>query len=107
ANSAAAAKVVEEKASGYNILGDPRPAVMEYVANHKINEGTYPSLAVLIQDIDKEVKQLRVDCKNPGRCGRQYPQRHVSRRRGSAQSDEGQGQRSVERRSGESECVQA
>jgi PiT family inorganic phosphate transporter len=24
---------------------------------HKINEGTYPSLAVLIQDIDKQVKQ--------------------------------------------------
>ena len=52
ANSAAASKIVEEKAAGYNILGDPRPAVMEYVAHHKINEGTYSSLAVLIQDID-------------------------------------------------------
>jgi inorganic phosphate transporter, PiT family len=57
ANSAAAAKVVEEKAAGYNVLGNPRPAVMEYVAHHKINEGTYPSLAVLIQEIDKQVKQ--------------------------------------------------
>jgi inorganic phosphate transporter, PiT family len=57
ANSAAASKIVEEKAAGYNILGDPRPAVMEYVAHHKINEGTYPSLAVLIQDIDKQVKE--------------------------------------------------
>src|ERR1700756_3796176 len=42
-NSAAASKIVEAKASGYNILGNPRPAVMEYVAHHKISEGTYPS----------------------------------------------------------------
>jgi PiT family inorganic phosphate transporter len=57
ANSAAAAKIVSEKSAGYNILGNPRPAVMEYVAHHHINEGTYPSLAVLIQDIDKQVKE--------------------------------------------------
>jgi inorganic phosphate transporter, PiT family len=56
-NSAAAAKVIEEKAAGYNVLGNPRPAVTEYVAHHKINEGTFPSLAVLIQNIDKEVTQ--------------------------------------------------
>ena len=56
-NSAAAARVVEQKAAGYSILGDPRPAVTAYVSQHKINEGTYPSLAVLIQDIDKQVKQ--------------------------------------------------
>ena len=57
ANSAAASKIVAEKAAGYNVLGDPRPAVMEYVAHHHLSEGTYPSLAVLIQDIDKQVKQ--------------------------------------------------
>jgi PiT family inorganic phosphate transporter len=57
ANSAAAAKIVEAKAAGYNVLGNPRPAVMEYVAHHHISEGTYPSLAVLIQDIDEQVKQ--------------------------------------------------
>src|ERR1700736_3724006 len=57
ASSATASKIVEEKAAGYNILGNPRPAVMEYVAQHKINEGTYPSLAVLIKDIDNQVKQ--------------------------------------------------
>ena len=33
ASSAAASKIVEEKAAGYNILGNPRPAVMEYVAH--------------------------------------------------------------------------
>jgi PiT family inorganic phosphate transporter len=56
-NSATAAKVVEQKAAGYNILGNPRPAVTEYVAHHHINEGTYPSLAVLIRDIDKQVNE--------------------------------------------------
>src|ERR1700736_6725108 len=57
ASSAAASKIVEEKAAGYNILGNPRPAVTEYVADHHISEGTYPSLVVLIQDIDKQVKE--------------------------------------------------
>src|ERR1700748_3674773 len=56
-NSTAASQIIKGKASGYNILGNPRPAVMEYVAHHKISEGTYPSLAVLIQDIDKQVKE--------------------------------------------------
>jgi PiT family inorganic phosphate transporter len=65
ANSAAASKIVEEKGAGYNILGNPRPAVMEYVAHHEINEGTYPSLAVLIQDIDKQVKQYGSIAKIP------------------------------------------
>lgn len=57
AASAAATKVVEQKAAGYNVLGNPRPAVTEYVAYHNINEGTYPSLAVLITEINKEVTQ--------------------------------------------------
>jgi inorganic phosphate transporter, PiT family len=56
-NSAAAAKVIGEKAAGYNILGDPRPAVTLYVSRHHINEGTYPSLAALVADIEKQVKQ--------------------------------------------------
>ncbi|HEY4143232.1 MAG TPA: inorganic phosphate transporter [Pseudolabrys sp.] len=51
----AAAKVVESKAAGYNVLGNPRPAVTAYVAEHKINEGTFPSLAVLLKDISKQV----------------------------------------------------
>jgi inorganic phosphate transporter, PiT family len=64
-DSAAASKVVEEKAAGYNVLGNPRPAVMEYVAHHKINEGTYPSLAILIKDIDNQVKQYGSFAKIP------------------------------------------
>src|SRR6516165_7724463 len=63
--SAAASKIVEAKAAGYNILGNPRPAVMEYVAHHKISEGTYPSLAILIQDIDKQVKEYGSIAKIP------------------------------------------
>jgi inorganic phosphate transporter, PiT family len=55
-NSAAAAKVVQAKAAGYDVMGDPRPAVTEYVARHHLNEGTYPSLALLMEEIDKEVK---------------------------------------------------
>jgi PiT family inorganic phosphate transporter len=56
-NSAAAAKVIEQKAAGYDVLGNPRPAVTEYVAHHNISGGTFPSLAVLVRDIDKQVTQ--------------------------------------------------
>ena len=55
ATSRAASAVVERKAAGYNVLGDPRPAVTSYVAQHQINEGTYPSLAVLMRDISDQV----------------------------------------------------
>jgi PiT family inorganic phosphate transporter len=56
--SAAASKVVEEQGAGFSILGDPRPAVENYVTSHQINEGTYPSLAVLIRDIAKQVQNV-------------------------------------------------
>src|SRR6202008_2515972 len=57
ANSQAASKVIEAKAAGYNVIGDPRPAVTNFVAQHQINEGTYPSLAVLVRDIGQQVAQ--------------------------------------------------
>jgi inorganic phosphate transporter, PiT family len=57
ANSTAASKVIDSKAAGYNVLGNPRPAVTNYVAEHQINEGTYPSLAVLVRDIRNQVTQ--------------------------------------------------
>jgi inorganic phosphate transporter, PiT family len=56
-NSAAASKIVDSKAAGYNVLGNPRPAVTSYVAQRQINEGTFPSLAVLIADIAKQVTE--------------------------------------------------
>jgi inorganic phosphate transporter, PiT family len=55
AASQAASKVIDAKASGHSILGNPRPAVTNYVAQHEINEGTFPSLAVLVQEIAKQV----------------------------------------------------
>jgi PiT family inorganic phosphate transporter len=55
ATSKAASAVIERKAAGYNVLGNPRPAVTNYVAQHQINEGTFPSLAVLVRDISDQV----------------------------------------------------
>ena len=56
-NSTAASAVIEKKGAGFNVLGNPRPAVTNYVAQHQINEGTYPSLAVLVRDISNQVTQ--------------------------------------------------
>ena len=56
-NSTAASNVIEKKAAGYNVLGNPRPAVTNYVAQHQIDGGTYPSLAVLVRDISAQVTQ--------------------------------------------------
>jgi PiT family inorganic phosphate transporter len=65
ANSQAASAVIAAKAAGYDVLGDPRPAVTAYVARHQINEGTYPSLAVLVTDISKQVSQYGSIAKMP------------------------------------------
>ena len=55
--SVAAAQVIGAKAAGYSVLGNPRPAVTLYVAQHKVSEGTFPSLAALVGDISSQVKQ--------------------------------------------------
>ena len=52
-----ASQVIEAKAAGHNIIGDPRPAVTAYVAHRTINEGTFPSLAVLVREIADQVNQ--------------------------------------------------
>src|SRR5215471_16295599 len=57
ATSRAAIGVIESKAAGHSVLGNPRPAVTSYVAQHQVNEGTYPSLAVLVRDIATQVTQ--------------------------------------------------
>ncbi|QOZ46643.1 inorganic phosphate transporter [Bradyrhizobium sp. CCBAU 53340] len=54
-NSEAASKIIEGKAAGYSVIGNPRPAVTNYVARHEVNGGTFPSLAVLVRDIAKQV----------------------------------------------------
>jgi PiT family inorganic phosphate transporter len=53
--SDAASKIIEAQGSGFQILGDPRPTVTSYVHDHKIAEGTYPALAVLVKDIANQV----------------------------------------------------
>ena len=54
--SVAASKIIEGKAEGYRVLGDPRPAVTNYIAAHQINEGTYPSMAVLVRNIASQIE---------------------------------------------------
>jgi PiT family inorganic phosphate transporter len=55
--SQAASMVIAAKGAGYSIIGNPRPAVTQYVAEHKISEGTYPSLAVLVKDVGDQVEK--------------------------------------------------
>jgi inorganic phosphate transporter, PiT family len=55
--SEAASKVIAAKGAGHGIIGDPRPAVTQYVAAHKITEGTYPSLSVLVKDVGDQVQR--------------------------------------------------
>ena len=53
--SQAASAVINQKATGLNVLGNPRPAVTAYVASQEINEGTFPWLAILVRDISNQV----------------------------------------------------
>jgi PiT family inorganic phosphate transporter len=64
-NSQAASAVINGKAAGYDVIGDPRPAVTAYVAAHQINEGTFPSLAVLVKNISDQVTQYGSIAKMP------------------------------------------
>jgi inorganic phosphate transporter, PiT family len=65
AASQAASAVINQKASGYNVLGNPRPAVTAYVSSRVINEGTFPSLAALVKDISEEVTKYGSIAKMP------------------------------------------
>jgi PiT family inorganic phosphate transporter len=56
--SAEASKVVENKAAGYRVLGDPRPAVTNYISRHELTEGTYPSLAALMREISAQIQNF-------------------------------------------------
>ena len=57
ASAQAASKIVEAHGAGYSIIGDPRPAVTDYVHAHHVAEGTYPSLAVLVKEVSDSVQQ--------------------------------------------------
>jgi len=60
-----ASKVVAAHGAGYNVIGDPRPAVTDYIHAHKISEGTYPSLAVLVREISDSVKEYGSVARTP------------------------------------------
>ena len=55
--SEAASKVIAAKGAGHSIIGDPRPAVTQYVSQRRISEGTFPSLAALVKDIGDQVQR--------------------------------------------------
>jgi PiT family inorganic phosphate transporter len=65
AASQSASKIVDAHGAGYAILGDPRPVVTAYVHAHKIAEGTYPALSVLVKQIGDEVQQYGSLAKTP------------------------------------------
>jgi PiT family inorganic phosphate transporter len=54
--SVSASKVVESKAAGHRVLGDPRGAVTDYISRHEFSEATLPSLAALMRDIAREIQ---------------------------------------------------
>ncbi len=65
--------MIEGKAAGYNVLGNPRPAVTGYVAQHQINEGDFPVAGCAVRDISTQVTQYGSLAKFPGRGRRQHP----------------------------------
>ena len=71
--SQAASAVINQKAAGYSVLGNPRPAVTAYVASRTINEGTFPSLAVAGEGHLRADQQVRFDRQDAERSRRQHP----------------------------------
>jgi len=63
--SQAASQVIDAHGAGFEILGDPRQAVTDYVHAHKISEGTYPSLSVLVKQVADQVQQYGSLAKTP------------------------------------------
>ncbi len=55
-NSLAVSKIIEAKAGGASVTGDPRPIVTNYVTSHDLNEKTFPALAALIRDIADQIQ---------------------------------------------------
>jgi PiT family inorganic phosphate transporter len=65
ASAQQASRIVEAHGAGYNVIGDPRAAVTDYIHAHKISEGTYPSLAVLVKEISNSVKEYGSVARTP------------------------------------------
>ena len=65
ASAHVASKIIEAHGAGYSVIGDPRPAVTDYIHAHAISEGTYPSLAALVKAIGNLVEQYGSVAKTP------------------------------------------
>jgi PiT family inorganic phosphate transporter len=63
--SEAASKIIDAHGAGFQVLGNPRQAVTDYVHAHTMSEGTYPSLSVLVKQIADQVKQYGSLAKEP------------------------------------------
>ena len=74
ANSTAASKVIEGKAAGYSVIGNPRPAVTNYVARAPDQRGHLSRRwRCWSRDIGNQVAQYGSLAKVPGRPRRQHP----------------------------------
>ena len=58
AQAVAAGEVFDKKGFGYNIIGNPRSNVTNYINARKLDDATFPALALLNKDIVKEIEAL-------------------------------------------------
>ena len=58
AQAVAAGEVFDKKGFGYNIIGNPRSNVTNYINARKLDDATFPALALLNKDIVKEIEDL-------------------------------------------------
>lgn len=61
----AASAVIDQKALGHQVLGDPRPIVTRYVSERKIDESTFPALSALNKEIVKQIETYGSPAKFP------------------------------------------
>ncbi|MGX1789362.1 inorganic phosphate transporter [Bosea sp. NPDC055332] len=58
AQAVAAGEIFDKKGFGYNIIGNPRSNVTNYINARKLDDATFPALALLNKDIVKEIEAL-------------------------------------------------
>jgi len=71
--SAAASTVIAAKGAGHGIIGDPRPAVTQYVAQHTLSEGTYSLACGSGEERRRPGAEIRLVQQGSGGSGRQHP----------------------------------
>jgi PiT family inorganic phosphate transporter len=61
----AASAVIDQKALGYAIIGDPRQNVTRYVSQRTIDDSTFPALSALNKEIVKQIETFGHPSKYP------------------------------------------